>query len=132
MPFIQNVSFDDVRKAWHYDPNERGVLISIVDPDMEHPVPKYPFDPGLVFRFKFLDIEDDNKDAITKEQAESIWNILETAKNENRNVIVHCVAGICRSGAVAEAAIAGLGFQDTETRRIPNIRVKKFLLENVK
>jgi hypothetical protein len=39
------------------------------------------------------------------------------------NVIVHCVAGVCRSGAVCEVGVM-LGFDDTEAFRSPNLLVK--------
>ena len=43
------------------------------------------------------------------------------------NVVVHCHAGVCRSGAVAEVGIA-MGFQDTGVFRAPNLMVKHKLL----
>ena len=43
---------------------------------------------------------------------------------ENRmNVVVHCHAGVCRSGAVAEVGVM-MGFQDAEAFRSPNLLVK--------
>jgi hypothetical protein len=39
------------------------------------------------------------------------------------NVVVHCHAGICRSGAVAEVGVM-MGFADCERFRIPNLLVK--------
>jgi hypothetical protein len=39
------------------------------------------------------------------------------------NVVVHCHAGVCRSGAVCEIGVM-LGFRDTEAFRSPNLLVK--------
>jgi hypothetical protein len=39
------------------------------------------------------------------------------------NVVVHCFAGICRSGAVAEVGVM-MGFDDVGRTRIPNLLVK--------
>jgi hypothetical protein len=39
------------------------------------------------------------------------------------NVVVHCHAGVCRSGAVCEIGVM-LGFNDTEAFRSPNLLVK--------
>jgi len=128
MPWIQNVSMQDVRNAYHFDPGTRSVLIQIVDPDMEHPTAKWDF--SEVYRFKFLDIEEDSPLAITNEQAERLVRILKDALQKNQNVVVHCVAGICRSGAVVEVGIQ-LGFQDTETYRQPNLRVKHLCMEKL-
>jgi predicted protein tyrosine phosphatase len=126
--WIQNVSLDDVVKAWHYDPGPNSMLISIVDHDMENPPAKYPFKTRL--NFKFLDVEDEQEHAITDKQAFDIACALQLAKDLHMNVITHCVAGICRSGAVAEAGIA-MGFEDTGTMRIPNLRVKHMLFEHL-
>lgn len=53
MPWIQNVSLADVKKGHHIRVGENAMLIQIVDPDMEHPVPLHPFKE--VHQFKFLD-----------------------------------------------------------------------------
>jgi hypothetical protein len=39
------------------------------------------------------------------------------------NVVVHCHAGICRSGAVCELGVM-MGFNDCERFRMPNLLVK--------
>ena len=126
--WIQNVSKDDVVKGRHYDPGPNSLLISIVDPDMKNPPAKYPFKER--FNFKFLDVEDEQEHAISIEQVNLIAEFLVRAKKNKTNVVVHCVAGLCRSGAVAEAGIA-MGFEDTETIRIPNLRVKSMLIESL-
>ena len=126
--WIQNVSKDDVIKAWHYDPGPNSMLISIVDHDMENPPAKFPFNER--HNFKFLDVEDEQEHAITEQTAEKIAALLYRAKKNNTNVVVHCVAGICRSGAVVEAGVV-MGFQDTGTTRIPNTRVKRMVLDKL-
>lgn len=44
------------------------------------------------------------------------------------NVVVHCYAGIFRSGAVAEVGVI-LGFEDTHVFRSPNRLVKHRILK---
>jgi L-serine deaminase len=44
------------------------------------------------------------------------------------NVVVHCHAGICRSGAVTEVATM-MGFTATERLRIPNMLVKHKMMK---
>ena len=44
------------------------------------------------------------------------------------NVVVHCHAGVCRSGAVAEVGIT-MGFEDTGVFRAPNLMVKHKLMK---
>lgn len=127
--FIENVGLYEIINGHHYDAGPNSVLIQIVDPDIKHPTPKYPFKE--IYKFKFLDIEEqDHPYAITDEQAKQIINILKKAKENNSNVIVHCHAGVCRSGAVVEAGVA-LGFDDTEKYRQPNLLVKQKLFKEL-
>ena len=44
------------------------------------------------------------------------------------NVVVHCYAGICRSGAVCEVGVM-MGFNDTERFRSPNLLVKHRMMK---
>lgn len=133
-PWIQNISLADVKNGHHYDAGSNSMLIQIVDPGAEFPTPKYKF--KQVHQFYFLDVENTEKDgllyecAITDEDAKGIALALQQALANHMNVIVHCHAGICRSGAVAEVGVM-LGFQDTESFRSPNLMVKRMLLEQL-
>lgn len=130
-PWIENISLDDVRKGYHYDPGFNSMLIQIVDPGVEFPKPKYQF--RKVYQFYFLDVEDNEPDgclydaAITNADAQGIAEALREAWNEHMNVVVHCHMGVARSGAVAEVGTM-LGFRDTEKFRIPNLMVKHKLM----
>lgn len=129
MPFIENVSYFAIERGFHYDAGPNSTLIQIVDPDMEYPEPKYDF--KRIFRFKFLDIEEENHIySISRNQASIIAKILEDALDNHSNVIVHCHAGVCRSGAVAEVGVM-MGFQDTEVYRQPNILVKTMIVSAI-
>lgn len=46
------------------------------------------------------------------------------------NVVVHCVAGICRSGAVCEIGVM-MGFRDTQEFRSPNLLVKHKMMKSL-
>jgi len=137
--WIQNVGASDIPKGNHFDCGENSMLIQISDPDSDEvglyttpwfPEPKHKFKE--VHRFQFLDIEDDNllvsDYGITDEQAERIVELLKHAQENRMNVVVHCFAGVCRSGAVAEVGVM-MGFLDTESFRLPNTRVKTKLLK---
>ncbi len=132
-PWIQNVSLSDVKKGHHIDAGINSMLIQIVDPAMEFPVPSYNFKE--THQFEFLDLEktDDpiNDDwKITDAQAEQLVALLQRAFENRMNVVVHCVAGVCRSGAVAEVGVM-MGFRDTEKFRVPNRMVKKKVMEQL-
>jgi predicted protein tyrosine phosphatase len=130
MPWIQNVSLGDIQKGFHIDAGINSMLIQIVDPAMEFPTPKHQFKE--VHQFEFLDLEKDDpfgeEFKITDEQAEQLLTLLQKALDNRMNVIVHCVAGVCRSGAVCEVGVM-MGFDDTEVFRSPNLMVKHKLMK---
>jgi predicted protein tyrosine phosphatase len=133
MPWIQNVSLSDVRKGHHIRVGENAMLIQIVDPDMEHPEPAHDFKE--THKFKFLDIEEhdeciDPNWKVQDQQAEQLVELLEHALEKRMDVVVHCVAGICRSGAVAEVGVM-LGFDDAEAFRSPNLLVKHKMMKKL-
>jgi protein-tyrosine phosphatase len=82
--------------------------------------------------FEFLDAEDDDRFEdevkISDDQAKEIVRLLQHALDNNMNVMVHCHAGICRSGAVVEVGTM-MGFTATERLRIPNMRVKHKMMQ---
>lgn len=131
--WIENVPASSIANRMHIDAGPNSMLIQILDPCSTFPVPKHQFKE--IHQFEFLDIEDDDikngsfpEDvAIQEDQAVKIARLLKRAFENRMHVVVHCHAGLCRSGAVAEVGIM-MGFQDTERTRIPNLRVKQKLL----
>jgi hypothetical protein len=130
MPWIENVAAADIPTGFHHDVGPNSMLISITDPLGWRPEAKQQFKER--HDFEFLDAEDDDgfpeEAKISDAQAEKIVELLQHALENRMNVVVHCTAGICRSGAVAEVGIM-MGFQDAEKFRIPNIRVKHKLMK---
>jgi len=131
MPWIQNVALSDIKKGFHIDPGPNNLLIQIVDTGMEFPEPKYKF--NSVHQFQFLDLEKNDlciepEMKISDDQANSLVILLKQALLNRSNVIVHCVAGVCRSGAVCEVGVM-MGFDDTEVFRSPNLLVKHKMMK---
>lgn len=131
MPWIQNVAMSDIKKGFHINPGDNALLIQIVDCGSEFPEPLYKF--KSIHQFQFLDVEE--KDYVleeemrcSQEQANSLVLILKQALLNRMNVIVHCHAGVCRSGAVCEVGVM-LGFDDTEVFRSPNLLVKHRMMK---
>lgn len=128
--WIENVSRDDIRHGRHYDCGENSMLIQISDPPGDHPTPKRKFKE--VHQFDFLDAEDSDdfpeEAKISDEQAAEIVRLLTHALDNCMNVVVHCHAGICRSGAVVEVA-SMMGFTPTDRYRQPNLRVKHKMMK---
>ena len=135
MPWIQNVSMKDIKTGRHIEAGPNSMLIQIVDPAYEFPTPLKQFKE--VHQFEFLDIEKDgmtnlgngkmvdmSEFAVTDEQAQQLVTLLQKALDNRMNVVVHCHAGVCRSGAVAEIGVM-LGFDDAEAFRSPNLLVKQ-------
>jgi rhodanese-related sulfurtransferase len=130
MPWIENVSFGDIPRGRHHNAGENSMLIQIVDPGMEFPVPMHTFKE--THQFKFLDLEknDDADEAlkVSDAQAEQLVDLLKHALDKRMNVVVHCVAGVCRSGAVCEVGVM-MGFNDCEVFRSPNLMVKHKMMK---
>ncbi len=119
-PWIQNVAASQVAVGLHKFEEGNTVLIQIMDPGVPFPNPKETFLETHQFSFHDVETEDSEEyTPITQEQADEIFAILERALATGRNVVVHCYAGIYRSGAVVEVG-TGLGFEDTGTYRCPN------------
>ncbi len=89
------------------------------------------------FAFAFSDSKLGEPGAISELDASLIMHILLIARANNENVVVHCEAGISRSGAIAQFAIDALGFEDEvppnseegATWRVPNKTVMSRLYE---
>lgn len=126
--FIENASRFDVSTGFHSDAGENSMLIQISDILSEHPTPKMKFKE--IYGFRFEDTEEDTEEAISDKQAQEIADLLRKAKNQHMNVIVHCHAGLCRSGAVVECGLF-LGFNPPDKIRIPNTLVKKKIMKEL-
>jgi hypothetical protein len=130
-PWIQNVSLADIRKGFHIDAGINSMLIQIVDPGTEFPKPKHQFKE--VYQFQFLDIEEkdfalEEEMRCSQKQANELVRLLQHAFENRMNVVVHCHAGVCRSGAVCEIGVM-LGFRDAEAFRSPNLLVKHRMMK---
>ena len=128
--WIENVSMSAVHLGHHSDLGTNTMLIRIQDPATEFCPTKYSFKE--VHCFEFLDAEDedgfDEDFKISDSQAKEIVMLLQHALETNMNVLVHCHAGICRSGAVVEIG-SMMGFTPTERYRQPNLRVKSKMMK---
>ena len=131
MPWIENVAASDIPIKFHHDAGENSMLISITDPASWRPTPKHVFKE--IHNFEFLDVEKndvvlDEAMRCSQEQANELVRLLQHALDNKMNVVVHCFAGICRSGAVCEVGVM-LGFDDTGRFRSPNLLVKHRMMK---
>jgi predicted protein tyrosine phosphatase len=128
--WIENVSKSDIINGHHYDAGSNAMLLRIQDPATEFGKVKHQFKE--TYCFEFLDAEDTDgfpdDCKISDDQAIQLTMLLQRALDKSMNVVVHCHAGICRSGAVVEVATM-MGFTATERLRIPNLRVKHKMMK---
>jgi predicted protein tyrosine phosphatase len=133
MPWIENCAADDISLGYHHDAGPNSMLIQIMDPGSWFPKPRHVFKE--THAFEFLDI-DDNDEAddpemfVSEKQAKELIGLLQHALDNRMNVIVHCFAGICRSGAVVEVGTK-LGFDAVEKFRSPNTRVMRLMMSEL-
>lgn len=129
MPTIQNISRREAASGqYNFDASVPSVLIQIVDLGMDFPVSPHVF--KKTFGFEFLDVDDTERDLtlyevgqISWDQAANLVDILIDALDSDMNVVVHCNAGISRSGAVVEIGEM-IGFDHCPRFRAPNLLVK--------
>ena len=133
MPKIENCSWADFKVGNHRISPINTVAIQIVDPG---DVPPEPAENCFVERycFQFLDAETQTSQffpesaLFSDSQAQHIARILRKSLDNDHDVLVHCVAGICRSGAVVEVAEM-IGFDECFRYRMPNVRVRGKLMD---
>jgi predicted protein tyrosine phosphatase len=130
--FIENVSKQDVALGWHMDAGPNAMLIRIQDPATFFGKVARADMFKEVHEFEFLDAEDEDgfpdEAKISDEQAAELVRLLQHAQENHMNVVVHCHAGICRSGAVVEIG-SMMGFTPADRLRIPNMRVKHKMMK---
>lgn len=130
--WIENVSKPDVFWGHHSDIGPNAMLIRIQDPATEFGKIGKADMFKEVHQFEFLDAEDSDgfpdEVKISDEQAKELVALLQKALDNHMNVLVHCHAGICRSGAVVEVGTM-MGFTATERYRQPNLRVKHRMMK---
>lgn len=127
----ENVSRLDVLQGNHISVFcSPAYLLQISDVCKQQPIPKYEeyFKDKLCLNFN--DVEDEfDMSSISDYQAQQIADFILKAKADNADIVVHCLAGICRSGAVVEAAMS-VGYTDAVNRqRIPNTLVKRKVMQ---
>lgn len=134
MPWIQNISRAAVQSRV-LSPKDLGntILIQIADPGQSFPTPQDTY--TYTYRFEFADVnyatDVGGEHIITDTQAGWLVDILSAALDSSYNVVVHCSAGICRSGAVCEVGVI-MGFSDlARTRRQPNLAVKYKMMKKL-
>lgn len=133
MNYIENISAVDCQFGNHMDPAPNTMLIQIADPTGWMPTPKYAFKEAHQFRFADVEVEVGDPlecDGISDDQAVLLVGLLKHAIDNRMNVVVHCMAGICRSGAVVEVATM-MGFADCRNYRRPNIMVKTKMMQRL-
>ena len=128
--WIQNVSMSDIVKGNHrHDDLDHTVLIQIQDfGSWQFARPQHQEKFHKIHQFCFEDCEVEYQSSIQDEQAAELAKILQEALTNGHNVLVHCHAGICRSGAVAEVGTI-IGFDEPDRDRIPNLLVKHKMLK---
>lgn len=142
-----NTSIENIEEGIMFPLNSKTILISIVDynsnPAKIPNINKYK----NIFRFYFADITQEEMDFLGKYNELSDWakginqniskriaKLLILAKKHKLDVIIHCSAGVSRSGAIAEILIQVLGYKESKLSNIRSINKTVFLmiLKNLK
>jgi len=121
--FTANFPRAVVQTRFPFELDHRDWLISINDAASMEPEIKANFEKIFFF---FFDDETPPWDGVMQpEQAIEMANVIKQARDLEKNIWVHCHAGICRSGAVVEL-LGLLGWtivNDFSPARLPNTHV---------
>lgn len=134
MPFIQNISMVDAIAGVHRDPGDNAMLIRILDiEDWNVAEPANAFSDVRIFRFDDLtagwaDPVKFARRGPRQDHADDILLALSAAHMRGMNVIVHCRAGVARSGAVALIGELVFGFEASGNQRNPNSSLVEMML----
>jgi predicted protein tyrosine phosphatase len=136
MPWIGNYSYADIRSGNHAIEPNRTVLIRImgIGHVFEEADVARRSEFLNIYKFAFEDLEPTEVHDETQfgemvpVQAVIMHWYMRDALNAGYNVVVHCVQGLCRSGAVTEVGVM-MGFNDLGRPRLPNMHVKKLLMK---
>ena len=136
--YITNISLIEIQESliseknrlpsFFYTEDNSCILIRLKNPGYSYP----EGETEILLEYYFEEvrvIEIEDSDNIDDNSVSEIASILCSAKEKNQNIIVHCHAGISRSGAVVEVATM-MGYEDIGRHRNPN-RVLKEKLRKV-
>lgn len=132
--FAQNVSMVDAKQGNYRKMDGSTVLIQFADPDKRFPRVRGEF--VETHQFHCWDVTKSDpaweqlKDhAFSVQHAQHLAQVLMNAWTNQHNVLVHCVAGLCRSGAVVEVLVSAFKYQEVHKNRIPNYMVTSLTFE---
>lgn len=129
MPKIENCSRADIKNGTHGKVTPNTILIQISDVGYEQPKPLMYFRRS--FPFWFDDVNENETNFLNDTSSIVIAKLLRSAYKNDYDIIVHCHAGLCRSGAVVEAALH-IGFNPVVSRyRYPNSDITVKLLKTL-
>ena len=83
---------------------------------------------GFAHSFTFHDNEESGEGCFSAINAASVAADIISCKSLGLDLVVSCIAGLSRSGAIVQAAI-DYGFEDTGRIRTPNNRIKGMVRE---
>lgn len=124
MPWIMNRGEEWVAQM---EPEPGTVCVSITEPGRRAKLPR--FDDLL--RMEFQDYDGERKYSegaalFTPNHAARLARFLRKHRDAGKNIVVHCAAGISRSGGVVEAALEAFHeYEDRGWARFPNGHVKR-------
>lgn len=78
----------------------------------------------------FGDVREEESGFPTTDTVKQLASIIDKSFSQGQDLIVSCIAGLSRSGAVAQAAI-DYGFMDTGHHRTPNVDLYRRIKENL-
>lgn len=107
--------------------NDGDYNLIVIDDPVNQQRLKFPFRSWMhrdtiVRHFSFADCNRNEPDYMSASDLIDITEIIKKTKEEGKDLIVSCIAGLSRSGAIVQAAI-DYGFKDAGNHRKPNVDI---------
>lgn len=126
MSWVRNMSEPDILAA---TPAPDIAVVSIADSEPPRTV-NVPDGYSAVLSIQFNDVPAGQPGDMTPDQAETIAAFLLRHRFRRDNILVHCGAGISRSGAVVDVVLRAFPeYQDRGANRNPNPHVMALMEE---
>lgn len=107
--------------------NDNNYMVIVIDdPDISQrlndPRRLWMKDSVSISYFSFADCNRNEINYLTDGDVKAITGVIRRAKENNKDLIVSCIAGLSRSGAIVQAAV-DFGFMDAGSHRKANIDI---------
>ena len=96
------IEFFSLVEAEQIQPRSDSALISLLDPDVDNAIDYDKWENKIISRFEDVEEKEAGRKVFTRKKAKEIIDFTTNLSPDIRYLVIHCYAGISRSGAVTK------------------------------